>query len=450
MDKVYIIGLGGVGYCLLEIFKKERLYYDCSFVIIEPKKTIKGLEEVMEGRPYVHMKQRMTKENLMALLGGVDKNTFVINVSVNVDSIMILKHTKARGAWYIDTSLEQYEDTVDNIPLEDITKYSQFKKNNLYHRNIEAFKAVGNSRKTRIISGGMNPGFISEYAKRTLKEYAKTKGRRIVNSNYAKVAHELGLTEIQIVEYDSQKIKKSARATPTKFVNTWSSIGFQEESADFVMISLNNKDMERLGKEYTLIKPIESSGKEDTHIRFIPKYGIDIKRESIALDDKGKPFKYTGYLIPHAEIITMSEFFQYKPKGEKQGDAPTIMYVYRPCDEAMKSIDHFRQNDYENLPEEKVVKGEDILSGWDSIGTLLTFKNGDRFGGWTICGIKDARRLGFKSGPTCLQVGAFLNGAIKWALKNPNKGLNNSETVPHKFIFKHGEKYCGKVIFKYI
>jgi len=440
MNKIVFIGCGAVGFCLLEVFKLEGLYYNCDFVIIEPKKSIKDLKEIMENRNYVHIKKAVTRENCSQLLKDIDEHTFIINVSVNVDSIMLLRLAKEHKSWYIDTSLEQYEDTVDDIPLNKIKNYSQFKKNNLYHQNLEAFKAIGKSRKTRIISGGMNPGFISEYAKRTVKEYAKSKGKSITKSNYAKVAHELGLLEIQIVEYDSQKLR--IKATPKKFVNTWSAVGFQEEAADFAMLSLNNNDLKEFAKEYKLIKPIEPAGDSTTHIRFIAEYGMNLERESITLDYNGKPFKYTGFIVPHAEIVSMTKYFQYR------GDAPTIMYVYRPCDEALKSLDFFRKNEYELLPQEVVVRGKDIISGWDSIGTLLTFENGDKFGGWTICGVEDTKRIGIKSGPTCLQVCAFMNSAIKWSLKNPNKGLVNSEQIPHKFIFKHGQKYMGKTFFK--
>ena len=360
---------------------------------------------------------------------------------------MLIELAKQKNAWYIDTSLEQYQNFL-HIPVDKITKYNQFKKNNLYHQNLEAFRVASSSKKTRIVSGGMNPGLINEYTKKALRMYCESKGYDFNNNavwkgDYAKLAHDYGLKEIQIVEYDTQKLK--VKATPDTFVNTWSSCGFQEEASDLVMLSLNNDDLEDLTKAgYNLIKPIEK-GSETTHIRFIAEHGMNMERESICLDDKGKPFKYVGRLIPHAEVISMSQFFTYK------GDAPTIMYVYRPCDEALRSLEYFKQNNYELLPNEVVVRGKDIKAGgYDSIGSLLTFKNGERFGGWTICSIEDTRRLDLLSNPTTLQVVAFLLPAIKWALENPNESINNADDVPHKYIFKHGEKYMGKSIFKFI
>jgi len=442
MDKIVLIGCGGVGFCLLEIMKLEKLYYDCVFMIIDPKKNIADLDEVMKGRQYTHVKEAITRDNHKKLLSIVDEKTFIINVSVNVSSVMLLKYATAAKAWYIDTSLEEYQDFI-HVPIDTITKYSEFKQNNLYHQNLEAFKSVGKSRKTRIISGGANPALVNEFAKKALKIYATKKGFSFKDwdGNYAKLGHDMGLSEIQVVEYDTQKLK--VKANKNLFVSTWSSIGFQEEAGDLVMLSLNNEDIKDLEKaNFKLIKPTE--GKSDTHIRFIAERGMNMMRESVTLDDKGKPFNYTGRLIPHAEIITMSEFFQYK------GEAPSIMYVYRPCDEAMRSLEFFRENDYKELPKELVVRGDQVTSGYDSIGALLTFKNGDRFGGWTVCGIDDTRKLGILSNPTTLQVISFMLPAIKWALINKNKGLNNAETIPNAFIFKHGQKYMGKVFFKSI
>jgi homospermidine synthase len=372
----------------------------------------------------------------------MDANTLLINVSINVDSIMLLKQCKEKNAFYIDTSLEQYENFI-NTPINEISNYEQFKKNNLYHQNLLAMKTIGNSSKTRIISGGMNPGFINEYAKKALKEYAKLKHKQLENGDYAKLGHELGLKEIQIVEYDTQKLK--IKAEPQKFVSSWSASGLQEEGRDMILLSLNKDDLKELeetakNEGFNVIKPTE--GPKNTSIRFINRRGMNMTRESVALDDNAKPFKYSGMLIPHAETITLSDFFKYN------GESPTIMYIYRPCDEALKSLEYFKANDYKILNENIVVRNKDVISGYDSICALLVFENGDRFIGGTICGKKDAEKFGFKSNCTVLQVAAFMNASIKWMLQNPKEGLNNVETIPHKFIFNHAAKYMGLNVFK--
>ena len=125
IDQFYFIGCGAVGFCLLEIMKFEKLFYNCIFVIIEPRE-IKNLKEVMKDREYIHIKTHLTRENIENVMSCVDTHTFIVNVSVNVDSPMLLKFAKERGSHYIDTSLEQYDEFV-HVRVEDITRYDQFR-----------------------------------------------------------------------------------------------------------------------------------------------------------------------------------------------------------------------------------------------------------------------------------------------------------------------------------
>ena len=443
IDKIYMIGCGGVGFCALEIIVLEKLFENCKLTIIDPKTEIPDLKDTLKGRKYRYLSLPMTPDNYKSLLKDISPSTFVINVSVNVDSIMILNLCVEKGAFYIDTSLEMYEDHTD-IPIEKIKKYKDFEKNNLYHQNLKAFEVGGKSKKTRLISSGANPALVNQFAKKALKLYAESKDHSFENwsGDYAKLGYEMELEEIQVVEYDTQKLRTKARRD--RFVNTWSCIGFESEARDLCMLSLNNEDLSDMGEKYNLIAPTEKTRKKGTHVRFLNERGMSLTRDSITLDDKGEPRHYTGMLIPHAEIISLSEFFQYK------GNAPSIMYVYRPCDEAVQSLKYFKDNNYVDLKTEVVVRGNEVESGYDSIGALLRFKNGDLFGGWTVCSIDDCRRLKIRSNPTTLQVIAYLIPAIKWALLNPRQSLNNAETVPSAFIFEHGEKYMGKIFFKSI
>ena len=109
-----------------------------------------------------------------------------------------------------------------------------------------------------------------------------------------------------------------------------------------------------------------------------------------------------------------------------------------------------RANNYELPKDGIVVRNKDVISGWDSIGCLLTFKNGDKFWAGTVCGKQDMDRMGFKSNATVIQVGAFMNAAIAWILTHPNKGLVNSEEVNNKDIFEMASKYLGKQYFKIV
>jgi homospermidine synthase len=437
------IGCGAVGFCLLELIKKEKLFTSSKFIIFEPR-DIPDLEIIMKNYTYVHLREHITKENYREKLAFLNSNSFLVNVAVNVDSVMLFKFCVEKQSHYIDTSLEVYEDYM-TVPPTEVTNYAQIMKNNLFHQNYLALRS--GDKITRHISSGMNPGGISHFAKKALKEYARqVKGMKFTKKNwkgnYGELAHSLGLKEIQVVEYDSQKLKP--KSSPSLFVNTWSANGFQEEAGDLVMLSLNPEAKAYFeNKNLRLIQPTE----EKSNIYFLNARGMNMSRKSVTLNYEGEPFEYEGMLIPHAETITMSKFFEFQPETGG-GVSPTISYIYSPCKEAKKGLEFFRQNNYKNLPFDKVVRRKEIESGWDSIGALLHFENGDKFGGWTVCGLEDVKKHNLLSGPTTLQVACYLLPCILYTLQNRKSGTLNAEQVPHKYIFDFANKYLGKIFFK--
>lgn len=447
IEKIYQIGFGAVAYGTLEIFNKEKLYMNCHFVIIDPKDKSDVLWKLFkeQGRSYEFIQEAMTSENMERLLKGCNSKTFILNLSVNVDSVEVLKIAKKKKSFYLDTSLESYSDF--QTPMNEITEYSQFQKNNLYHQNFLAEKALKNTRKSRVLSMGFNPGMINNFAKKCLRLYAKTKNVDIdaLQGDYGKAGHLLGLKSIIITEYDSQRLK--IHSTKDRFVNTWSCIGLQEEALDLVCVSLNPEDRNKLEKQgYKLIKPTEE-GAENTNVRFIPVRGMDMSWKSYCLNDKGIPFSYTGLMIPHFETISMSSFFSYK------NISPTIFYCYKVCEEAQMGLDFIRENGYNILKDELVVMNKDVkisgrLDGFDSIGTLLTFENGIRVWGGSVLTSKKVKEMGFESNCTVIQVAASVSAAMKWELTYPNKGITQADEVNHEFLFKEAEKYLGKIFFK--
>ena len=435
INKIYHIGFGAVATALMEVFNLENKFYKLPFIIVEPK-DIKL--DILKGRNYVHIKKALTKDNINELLKDIDDKTLIIDLTVELDSLMIIKKTIETKSFYINTSVENWENfdhPEDKMKL----KYSEFKKNTLYYRSQEVNKLLKGTKTTRILNMGFNPGAIQEFAKLGLKKYGLSKNIELEKGNYAKLGHDLGLKTVFVVEYDSQTT--NLKAKKDLFLNTWSCDGFASEATDYVMISLNKSDELKLSKKFKLIKP---TGNKNTRIRFIPTRGMDLSSSNVTLDPNGKMFYYDeGLLIPHAEIITMSDFFHYN------GDSPTILYCYRCSDVANDSLDYVRDNDYKPLKKNHVLENNDILDGFDSIGARLQFENGDEYWSGSVLDIETTRNLGFKYGQsTTVQVAGTLFAAILYMMKNPKEGYLEPEEVQSKFIFKHAKKYYGKCYFK--
>ena len=431
--KFIFIGFGSIATSLIELFNIERKYLKIPFTIIEPNDI--RHPELLLNREFIHVKHYMTHDNYKKLLVGLNKNTLVIDLSVNVDSLMVIKHCLDCGASYINTSIENYyfNDKIKTV------NYDSIKADTIYHRELELEKLYKKYNKTNhpiVVNCGQNPGLISSYVKHAMDWYAKKHKIPFPDGDYAKLSNELGLSEILLCEYDSQTT--NLKPKHQYFLNTWSCVGLQEEASDFTTLSLNNTDIESMTRiGIKLIKPNEG---EVSNIRFLKDYGMNLKRSGICLDVDGKPFKYDGgMLIPHAEITSLSRFLQF------DGNSPTIMYIYRVCDAAAKSLEYYKENNYKLLDTYYVLEQEDVnLEGFDSIGVWLKFKNGNSVWCGSVCSNEHAKKLGFKiSTCTSIQVSGSVASFIEYIHNHRSIGLNECETLEYVEILEKAKKYLG-------
>ena len=319
--------------------------------------------------------------------------------------------------------------------------YEDIKNNTLLHRQLLIEKMLKGNKKTRIINFGMNPGFVSELAKYTIRKYAELKGYKLVDGDYAKLCADMGLMKLIVAEYDNTKT--NLEIDKNVFYNDWSPLGLTAEGLDSVMMSISKEEEERmLEAGFKIIKPDE--GKKNSRVRFLPSVAIDMMDDCITYDHNENLINYKGYLIPHAEIISLSDFLNYK------GDAPTIFYCYRPCDDALESIENVRKNGYKPLESYYPIEKKDIVNDcFDSIGALCVFKNGDHFWGGSVITMDDVNKLGFKyATPTSTQVAGGLYSAIIYILNHQNISLNEAETMKSRELMKTAKKYMGKIFYK--
>lgn len=441
IQKFYFIGFGAVATSLVEIMNLEKDFYNIPFVIIEPK-DIKH-PELFKNRNVIHIKKPLTKDNYKILLKDCDDKTLVIDLSVDVDSIMMLECSKEKGFYYINASIENYVDENEHRHGDDLT-YNDIKKDTLFHRQLIVDKLLKGTKKTRLVNFSINPCGIQQFFKRGIREYAKMKGVKFNDGNYARLCNQLGLQKILLSEYDSQKTK--LKPNKNLGLNTWGVDALCLEAADESVLVINNNDLKKMeDKGIKLIKPDEG-GIKANNIRFLTTRGMNKKDVSYYLDSSGNPHKYSGFLISHAEITSLGQFLEYKK------NTPTIMYIYRVCDVAEQTLNLCRDNNYKPLPSQYVLENKDILpKGFDSIGALMIFENGDRLWCGTVLTIEQVRKLGLKiAQPTTTQAGAFVYAGIKFIINNPNYSLNEGETVPHKELFKYIEKYLGHIFCKLI
>lgn len=433
INKIFMIGCGSSGQGLLELWIRIKSdLKDKIITIIEPKDIPNELLELYKD--IKHIKDGITKENMNKYFNEyVDENTFVINVSVDVDSLLLMKQTKKRKAMYIDSSIEDYE--------EDMKKEKPIEQKTLYYRGIQTEKQLKkikiHNSKSILHSHAMNPGLISSFVLYWIDWYVNNKSdskmKKLLKKNqFGLLAKQIGIDTIHISEIDTQETKKEYK--PNIFYSTWSSNGFQEEARDHVQIvGSDNEYKNKLGFHKSKIKP---------HTFYMEDRGMDTYHESYIFDDKLNTIKYEGMMIPHYEPFSLSEYLSH---GEY---CPNIFYVYKPCAIATKSLDKLRENDYKLL-NGYVLRGYDIDKGYDAVGATIILNNGELYWCGSILDIKQTRELGLIfTGPTCLQVAISMTRAIEYLLKHQKEGLITTEEIPYKYMIENCKKYLGQFVCK--
>jgi homospermidine synthase len=439
-DKFVWVGFGSIATALMELFNIEDAFYNIPNIIIEPK--FINHTELFVNRDVKHIQTELTRDNHKQLLKDINKNTLVIDLSDGVDSLMLLEWVKNKGSFFINASVENYYSDENHIHPANL-EYKDIKKDTLFHRQLEVDKLMKNTRKSRFVSAAINPGGIQQFLKMSLRLHDKHKNIKMIKGNYAKLAHDLGLKEVKLSEYDSQKTK--LKPTPTYGLNTWGVQSLCLEASDEVVMVLNNETIEDMEKHnIKLIKPDEG-GKKANNIRFLAERGMDVHRSSVCLDHDGNPFQYDGgSLVSHAEITSLGQFLEYN------GDTPTIMYIYRVCDVAQQTLNYCRKNKYQPLKENHVLELNEIENGgFDSIGCYLTFNDGAKMWCGTVASKEDTIKAGFKiANATAMQTAGWMWAFINFMIKYPDYGLNEGETIKHKFLFKYATPYLGNIFCK--
>src|SRR5207237_1068969 len=142
---------------------------------------------------------------------------FLLNLSVDVSSLALIKFCWRRGILYLDTCIEpwagRYLDAA--TPLWQRTNYA-------LREEILAFRLDKRAGPTAIVTQGANPGLASIFVKQALRNIASDNGLDVAPpscyEDWAELARRLGIKVIHIAERDTQIA--SRRKQRDEFVNT--------------------------------------------------------------------------------------------------------------------------------------------------------------------------------------------------------------------------------------
>ena len=429
--RILFVGFGSIGQGVLPLILRHIGIAPERITIVTAED--KGSDEAAKyGIKFV--KEPLTRENFRRVLAPlIGRGDFLINVSVEVSSLALIKLCWEKGAMYLDTCIEPWPGgyTDPTVP--------PGKRTNYVMREEALALRVGNQRApTAVLTHGANPGLVSHFMKQALLNVARDVGVDTATpasrAEWGALARKVGVKVVHIAERDTQIASKPKLAG--EFVNTWSVDGFVSEGAQPAEMGwgTHERNFPRDGKRHEagclaaiyLMQPGAA-----TRVRtWTPKAG-----------------HFHGLCITHGEAISIADYYSVR-EGSQVAYRPTVHYAYHPCDSAVMSVHELAGNNYVQQKRQRILMDE-ITGGIDELGVLLAGHKKNAYWYGSQLSIEEARKLAPYNNATSLQVCVAVLSGVVWAMENPNMGVVEPDEMDHRRCLEVCMPYLGPVVGEY-
>ena len=449
-NKIVQFGFGAVGKSFFEKVSKEIKFDKNKYFVISRDKHEYTFFLELGGNMGNFIVADINRENFKKIFSKyLDEGDLLIDFADSVGTKDFIEWCANKNIMYLNTGETDWSDNWYNIFDENL------KKNELRNQ----LKQKSNVNKHPIVlQHGNNPGLVSHFVKAGLEYIVKKQFKNnkeyhelLKENRFNELAKVLDLKEIHVNDNDYQEIKD--KFDEDKLYSTWS-----VDSFFFEMLS-----------EATAV--IGTGEKLDYE-----KDGF-LEFKDLAIDKVGKTYypkgKFEGFLVPHEETITIAKSLEVK-NGEEVIYRPTVIFLYSPCDYAVRYLEKARVNNYlhpdKNKPQDdnisiirgfkypkrdEIVYKENIKRGTEYVGVLLL---GSKFNPvWVGNRIKKNflykdKKASFWQTPTITPVAMSALAVTCWMIKNKDKGgiYFPDDIKDYKEIIKFAEKYISKTIYKTI
>jgi homospermidine synthase len=424
--RVVIIGMGSIGRGFLPLLERHFDFDETRLVVIDPDPEARRFSERHRIR---HLATGLTRENHREVLGPLlEPGGFVVNLSVDVASLDVLRLCRAAGTLYVDTVTEPwagfYFETEDNAAR---TNYA-------LRQAVRDEAAAHPGGPTAVSCCGANPGMVSWLVKEALLVLAGELGlpaeAPATREGWARLMRDAGVKGLHVAERDTQ-----ARARPKPrgtFVNTWSVDGFVAEGFQPAELGWG-----------TFEPWFPPNGHRHEHgcqaAIWLDRPGA-ITRVHTWVPVVGPQY---GFLVTHNEAISISDYYTLGDPGAPDY-RPTCHYAYHPCDDAVLSL-HEMFGAGRRQPGQEILGPDEITEGGDELGVLLYghARNALWYGSRLLN--EDARRLAPSQNATGLQVTSAVVAGMAWALRHPEAGIVEADEMDHASCLEVQRPYLGPV-----
>jgi homospermidine synthase len=428
-NRLVMLGCGSIGQGVLPLILRHIDMPPGNITIVTADERGAAVAEAACVRRIV---TPLTEENYRAVLTPLlGEGDFLLNLSVDVSSVALIRLAREVGALYLDTCIEPWAGGYTDPSL------TPSQRSN-YALREAAIALGGNGGPTAVLTHGANPGLVSHLLKEALLNVARDVGLGVPMPDsreaWAALAERLGIKAIHIAERDTQTANRPKE--PGEFVNTWSIDGFVGEGS----------------------QPSELGW--GTHERALP---ADARRHdfgcgaAIYLLRPGAGTRVRtwtplagplhGFLVTHNESISIADYYTVREAGRVHY-RPTVHYAYHPCDDAVLSLHELAGCNWRMQSRQRLIMDE-ITHGVDELGVLLMGHAKGAYWYGSRLGIEETRRLVPYNNATSLQVTAAVLGGMVWAIEHPRAGVLEADALDHVRVMEICRPYLGEVVGVY-
>lgn len=429
--RIIFVGFGSIGQGVLPLVLRHIGIAPERITIVTADD--RGEEEARQfGIRFV--KEPLTRENFRRVLSPLlGRGDFLVNVSVEVSSIALIKLCWEKGAMYLDTCIEPWPGGYT-----DPTVTPARRTNYALREEALALRSGVERAPTAVLTHGANPGLVSHLVKQAMLNIAADTGVEAGDprsrAEWGELAKQLDIRVIHIAERDSQT--SSVPKQLGEFVNTWSVEGFVSEGSQPAEMGwgTHERNFPRDGKRHDfgcgaaiyLMQPGAA-----TRVRtWTPRAG-----------------HFYGFCVTHGESVSIADYLTVR-KGVHILYRPTVHYAYHPCDSAVLSVHELGGRNWV-LQERQRILMDEITSGMDELGVLLAGHKKNAYWYGSQLSIDEARRLAPFNNATGLQVTASVLAGVIWAMENPNLGIVEPDDMDYRRVLEICRPYLGPVVGEY-
>ncbi|MFI4889004.1 MAG: homospermidine synthase [Steroidobacterales bacterium] len=429
--KIVFVGFGSIGQGILPLILRHIGTSAQRITIVTAED--KGRPEA-EGYGVKFMKATLTQENyrqiLEPLLGAGD---FLLNLSVDVSSVALIRLAGERGALYLDTCVEPWAGGYTNADLS-----VESRSNYAMRLQALALRSERPHGPTAVLTHGANPGLVSHMVKQALLNIAADTGFAVkppaVREDWAKLAQGLGVKVIHVAERDTQVANIPKRLN--EFVNTWSVDGFVSEGAQPAELGWGTHE-----KHFPADGGRHSTGSGCAIYLQRPGASTCVRTWTPAAGH------FHGFLITHSEAISLADYYTVRNR-DRVVYRPTSHYAYHPSDNAVLSVHELAGRNW-HIQDRKRIMLDEITEGIDELGVLLAGHGKNAYWYGSQLSIDEARRLAPHNSATSLQVTSAALAGMIWAMEHPDRGIVEPDEMDFERPLDICRPYLGTIVGQY-